>query len=99
MSATDQTSGCVPLQVFVEATGAVTEWQPGARRILIRYADVQVVMSPGVAAADVNGVATPMEMAPWVDDGQPYVPMRFLAEVFALAVSWDETTKTATITN
>ncbi len=48
------------------------------------------------ATAEVDGVLTPMPVAPSVREGSAYLPLRFLAEVLGAKVEWDQATKTAT---
>lgn len=53
----------------------------------------------GQKSARVNGEATRLEVAPFVEDGRTLVPLRFLGEQLGAVLRWDEEDKEVTFTS
>lgn len=57
-----------------------------------------VQMTIGSKALVVNGVSITMDAAPVIKDGRTMLPFRWIATALGASVSWDEATKTVTMT-
>lgn len=87
----------VPMRAIFETLGAAVEWD-GVTRTAIATRDntvVQAVIDSNII--NVNGNNIIMDIAPVIIDGRTLVPLRFVSEAFGYDVSWDSTTRTATI--
>ena len=86
-----------PAAPLVTALGATMEVGQGAGYFLIRRSMWRVFLSPGDAAALVNGRLVPLGAAPQVAAGYPMVPVRGLAEALGATVEWDEEADTIVV--
>ena len=46
----------------------------------------------------INGLVRPLDLAPFIESGRTWVPVRFVSEALAAQVDWDDATQTITIT-
>lgn len=88
----------VPLRVICEAFNATADWNEENRTVTIQYNEVNVVLTIGSKAADVNGHTEELEAAPELSNDTTMVPLRFLAETFGAKVEYDEETQLITVT-
>jgi polysaccharide deacetylase 2 family uncharacterized protein YibQ/endonuclease YncB( thermonuclease family) len=56
---------------------------------------VQLVV--GTPSITVNGLSWPLDVAPFIEQGRTWVPVRFVSEALAAEVSWDAASQTVTI--
>ncbi len=94
----------VPLRPIAEALDIQTMWLPEERSVFyfnnsgvgynlyIDNPDVQVGHGAGIDPTYVT-----IDAPPTIINGRTYVPVRFIAESFGIAVSWDKDTKSVII--
>lgn len=88
----------VPLRVICEAFNATADWNEENQTVTIQYNEVNVVLTIGSKAVDVNGHTEELEAAPELSNDTTMVPLRFLAETFGAKVEYDEETQLITVT-
>lgn len=79
----------IPLRGVAERIGADVEWVAAEHKIVITRAKRMVTMTIGSTTAYVDGVATQMDVAPYVKDDRTLIPARYMAEFFGQKVGWD----------
>lgn len=93
-----------PLRLVAEALGAQVNWVQARHQAVVTRGGDTIVLTPGSATAQVNGVPREMPggVAPaLIDrDGQTYtmVPLRFFSEALGCRVGWLPGSNTASIT-
>lgn len=78
----------VPLRRLAELVGATVEYENATKRITITRATDEIVMTIDSKQAYRNGEAFEMDVAPYVENGRTYVPVRYIAEFFGQKVEW-----------
>ncbi len=88
----------VPLRFISESFGADVQWDPVLRIVTIVFNDTKIILQIGNKFASVNGKKVVLDSPPQIINGRTMVPIRFVAESFNANVTWDDATKTITIT-
>ncbi len=78
----------VPLRALAEGMGAVVQWDPITQKVTVVYEGKTLVFQLGDKNAWINGKQATMEVAAESMDSRTMVPIRFIAEVLGLKVSW-----------
>ena len=63
--------------------------------------EVQAVFTVGKSAFTLKGVETSMDVAPYLKDGRPYLPIRYAAQALGIeesGIEWNETEQSVAIT-
>ena len=83
----------VPVRLIMETLGYSVDYQVinDVGTITVKYQDKEVVFHLNSKQALVNGAIVDMDVAPVIENGRTYVPLRFLAESFGCYVNWDGT--------
>ncbi|WP_151736176.1 stalk domain-containing protein [Paenibacillus tengchongensis] len=93
----------VPFRAISEALGINVLWNQTAKQITATTTGdtgkKTVVLTLGKTAATVNGAAVKLAVAPQNVRGTTMVPLKFFSEQFGAAVSWNQATKTVSITS
>ncbi len=89
----------VPFRAIFEKMGASVEWDGANRRIIATRGDTTIELSIGSKTAYVNGRASNMRVAPFIDNGRTLVELRFVSEAFGATVEFDPATTAITITD
>lgn len=93
----------VPVRMISEAFGAQVTWNEVQQKVWLdldataQHPAVLVVLRIGDRTAQVNGKAVTLEAAPRIISSRTFVPLRFIAEAFGAEVTWNASTRTATI--
>lgn len=87
----------VPLRGVFQELGCEVGWEQKSQRVTISGADRQIVLQVGNRSVQISGEQKQTEVAPRLENGSVYVPLRFCAETLGAAVSWDEAAGQATI--
>jgi len=88
----------LPIRAVVEALGGSISWNENERKITIARQDTVIEMWVDNKEMLVNGAAITNDVPPTIIGARTYVPVRFVAENLNCDVSWDEATRTVTIT-
>lgn len=88
----------VPIRAVAEALGATVEWVQDTQQIVMTRAGVTVAMTLDSTAADIDGQAVEMDVAPYATNGRTLIPARYVAEFFGQKVDWDGENKRVLVT-
>lgn len=88
----------VPIRAIVEAMGGTVSWDNTTQQITLTANGNTVNMWVGKNEITVNGVKREIDVAPVIQNGRTYVPIRFAAENLNAKVDWINSTKEAVIT-
>lgn len=88
----------LPIRAVVEALGGSISWDENERKITIARQNTVIEMWVDNKEMLVNGSALTNDVPPKIFGARTYVPVRFVAENLNCDVSWDEATRTVTIT-
>jgi N-acetylmuramoyl-L-alanine amidase len=86
----DNSRTMVPVRLVSEALGSLVFWDGLEQRVLVKRVNAAVEMWINKKTALVNGEDKFMDTAAAIRDGRTMVPLRFLAETFGIAVSWEK---------
>jgi len=88
----------VPLRIITEGFGAEVVWVPETKGINITLGDKVISMQIGSTKAIINNKIIELDAPPEIRNGRTFVPIRFVSEALGAGVSWNEKTRTVTIT-
>lgn len=92
----------VPLRAIVEAMGGTVQWDAALRRATSSLGMTTVELIIGSNKAKVNGKSVPIDtnasVVPLIVSGRTMLPLRFVTESLGAQVSYQQSTKTITIT-
>jgi hypothetical protein len=92
----------VPVRAVAEAMGGTVGWDPATRTASVTVGSNTLELTLGKNTALFNGTATPIDMdpkvLPLIINGRTMLPLRFVVESLGADVSYDQATKTITIT-
>lgn len=93
----------VPFRAISEALGIKVQWNQSAKRITASRVDKagvkNVVLTLGSKTALVNGGSAKLAVAPQTIRGTTMIPLSFFSQQFGAKVSWNQSTKTVSITS
>lgn len=87
----------VPIRAIVEAMGGTVGWDAGAQKITLEARGNSVEMWLSKTDLTINGAARKMDVAPILQQGRTFVPLRFAAENLNCKVDWINSTQEAVI--
>ena len=87
----------VPLRFFFESLGAAVGWDEETQTVTVTQGKNTVVLQIGSKTAYVNGAETLLDVPAYTEQDRTMIPTRFLAESLGYTVSWDEKSRTASI--
>ena len=79
----------VPLRAAAEALGASADWEGSNQVAILNHGGNLVTIKAGDASIDVNGSAMQLQAAPYVENGQTWIPVRFFADVLGMNLNVD----------
>ena len=79
----------VPLRDVAEALGGKVEYEPTNGVAMLTHGDKIVTVQIGDANVDVDGTAHTLQDAPFVEDGETWVPVRFFNTTLGANVNVD----------
>jgi len=92
----------VPLRAIVEAMGGTVQWDAALRRATSSLGMTTVELIIDSNKAKVNGKSVPIDanasVVPLIVSGRTMLPLRFVTESLGAQVSYQQSTKTITIT-
>ena len=87
----------VPLRYFFESLNAKVDWDEETQTVTVTQGANTVVLQIGSTVSYVNGVETALDVPAYTENDRTMIPTRFLAENLGYRVSWDEKSRTASI--
>jgi hypothetical protein len=72
----------------LEKMGALVEWDPGDRAVLVTHGENLVYLPIGSRTATRDGRRVHLDVPAQVVEGRTLVPLRFIAEAFGANVDW-----------
>lgn len=91
-------STMVPMRAVFEKFGASVKWDGDTQTITAKRKSKTITMTIGSSQAYKNDEAFEMSASPVIISGTTLVPLRAVSELLGLDVSWDENSRTVTIT-
>lgn len=91
-------STMVPMRAVFEKFGASVKWDGDTQTITAKRKSKTITMTIGSSQAYKNDEAFEMNASPVIISGTTLVPLRAVSELLDLDVSWDEDSRTVTIT-
>ncbi len=91
-------STMVPMRAVFEKFGASVKWDGDTQTITAKRKSKTITMTIGSSQAYKNDEAFEMSASPVIISGTTLVPLRAVSELLGLDVSWDEDSRTVTIT-
>ena len=81
----------VPLRLIAESLGYEVSWDPESATAFVNGTGVSIILVVGEDLPDGLGV-------PQISEGRTYVPLAYVLQQFGILYSWDEGTRSITIT-
>jgi len=88
----------VPARAMLETLGYSVTWDHPNQAVLAEKYGFSIALQIGNITGYVNGVETPLTVAPKVYRGTTYVPLRFISEAINYDVQWDQATQAVLLT-
>lgn len=79
----------IPLRGVLENMGAVLKWDGKTQTVTITKGATNIKLVIGSKTVHVNGKAQALSVAPFLEKGYTFVPLRFISETFGAKVSWN----------
>ena len=80
----------VPVRAITAQLGAEVSWDSDTQTVSVVKDDVTIELTIDSYTVYVNGEAVDLDLSAEISCSRTYVPLRFIAETFGLAVSWDD---------
>lgn len=95
-------STMLPARFVAENLGAKVDWDNDKRQVIITPADpgagiIVLTIDSKEARYGMYGVYETLNMAPFIEQGRTYTPVRFIAEKLGYRVFWENATRTVKI--
>ncbi len=78
-----------PMKELADALGAVSALENNSGAMILRYGSLTLSLAAGKKEAIVNGKIVYLATPAMMQNGVPYVPIRFIAEELGATVKWD----------
>lgn len=88
----------VPLRGVFEQLSATVDWNQVTRQAIIKNNHIEVLISPDVNAALLNGRLHPLDANARIINDRMMIPIRFVAEALGHQVDWDPINRDVLIT-
>ncbi|WP_339318624.1 copper amine oxidase N-terminal domain-containing protein [Paenibacillus sp. FSL R10-2734] len=89
----------VPFRPVFEKLGLSIEWNQATGTITGTKEGLTITLQLGSKHARINGVVTPLAVAPKLINNSTYIPLRFVGEATGNEVIWNAQSKTVAITS
>ena len=88
----------LPVRFVAENLGATVGWDDATKTVIIKRDATVIEIVIGSRVAKVNGKNIALDSPAFIENSRTYLPVRVVAENLGAEVSWDDATKTATLT-
>lgn len=89
----------VPLRGIAEGLGSKVTWDKEFSRVIVEKEGKIINFTIGNPEVMVNGIPLTIELAPYINEGNSMLPLRFIGEQFGLKVTWDPLTRAIYLDN
>jgi len=79
----------IPVRAITEELGATVAWDSETKSVTVSKDGIEIILTMNSTKVFVNGVEQQIDVPAEITNGRTYVPLRFIAETFGLATSWD----------
>ena len=79
----------VPLRSVAQAMGATVDWDPDNRIAILYLGDRIATFKIGTPSADVDGTPVELRAAPYLDNGDTWIPARFFEQGLGFGLQVD----------
>jgi hypothetical protein len=90
----------LPVRFLAENLGAEVLWDDATKTATLKTKDVTIAITINAKSMKVNGADTPLDSPAIIESSRTYLPLRAIANALGVSndnISWDDTTKTATL--
>ncbi len=87
----------LPIRPVVEALDGDVAWDADTQKITVKLNGNTVVMYVGEKVGYINGVATQMDVASYIDNSRALYQLRFVAEATGTDIHWNKATYEVTL--
>ncbi|MEX2462573.1 MAG: stalk domain-containing protein [Paenibacillaceae bacterium] len=87
----------VPFRPFAEALGASVSWDSTHQKVTVRRDDTLIELTVGSKSARMNEEVILLETVPTISNNRVFIPLRFVGDSLEAIVSWDEQSRTVTV--
>src|SRR5687767_11588297 len=77
----------VPLRALSEAVGAKVDWDQDLQQIMIQHTKGNIQLNVGTNDLIMNSEPMSMQAAPYVENGETWVPVRFFNQILGYALN------------
>ena len=88
----------LPVRFVAENLGATVGWDDATKTVTIKRDSTIIEIVIGSKIAKVDGKNIALDSPAFIENSRTYLPVRVVAENLGAEVSWDDATKTATLT-
>ncbi len=88
----------VPLRGLSAAVGATVDWDPDSRVANVYHKDRIIHVTPGDTTVSVDGEQTELQAAPYLEEGETWVPVRFFNQPLGYQLGVDTATNQVELT-
>jgi hypothetical protein len=87
----------VPFRPFAEALGANVSWNSKIQKVTVQKDDIIIELTVGSKSARMNEEIILLETVPIITNNRVFVPLRFVGDSLGAIVSWNEQSRTVTV--
>lgn len=84
----------VPLRLISENLGLDVAWQEATKEVTLSKDETVIKFIIGKSSYNKNGLDIAMDIAPMINNGRTYLPIRVVGECLDKKVGWDQNTRT-----
>lgn len=79
----------VPLRAVTQALGGSADYEPSTHSAILYMNDQIITFSVGSTSVSINGTSQSLQAAPFVEEGETWVPVRFFEGVLGYKLNAD----------
>lgn len=88
----------LPIRVLIEALGGSVQWNASTKTATVMLGSRTVALTIGSKTAVVNGTPVTLDVAPMIEGGRTFLPLRAVAENLGLDLAWEPVSQTISFT-
>lgn len=87
----------IPLRGILQEFGYQVNWDATQKTAVLKNKDQHIQLTVNNKTALVNGSTVAVDSSPVIEDGQVYIPLRFVGQAIGADVNWNNQTQTAIV--